>query len=130
MTTLVLTGLIGLGLAFLATQNTQGVTLQVGNLIWANIPLYAVALGSLLFGLIISWLISGVNSFFSFIAMHGKNSEIKETNQTVEQLKNRIQELENERIVEHPEAARVNTAEYQESGPKRFFNKLRHDFSL
>ena len=52
---------LGLGFAYFAVQNPQIVTVQLGQFLVYELPLYIVALGSLFVGLALSWILSFVN---------------------------------------------------------------------
>lgn len=78
----------GIVFALFATQNTGSVPITLFNYNLASVPIYLVALGSLLLGTAISWLISLINGISSSLTIHGKNSTIKDAHKTIEQLKN------------------------------------------
>ena len=80
--------------AYFSTQNTAGVVLHVGTITWRNIPLYLVILGSLLIGIVISWLISLVDVLSSKLTLLGKDSTIKQTKQTIADLTKEVHQLE------------------------------------
>ncbi len=84
MFTLLIVIILGVGFAFLATQNTVSVPVSFGyGLTLEGIPLYIVALASLLFGVFVSWLISlfdGIGSFFSGYRKNAKIKELEEEN--------------------------------------------------
>lgn len=94
MLTLIFTVIVGLIFAYLATQNTQGVNLSLLNYSLTNIPLYIVALGSLLIGLLLSSVVHLVNSLYSFFSIHRKDTQIAQSQREVNNLENRIHELE------------------------------------
>lgn len=94
MSTLIVAVIAGLLFAFFATANTAGVTINIGNYLLNNVPLYLVALGSLLLGLLISWVISLVDSLSSGLSLRSKEQQIKQTEHRLEDLKSRVQELE------------------------------------
>ena len=100
MLTLITLVLFGTLAAFFATQNTNPGSLMFGTYALKNIPMYLIVLGSVLFGLLLSSLISLVNSISSSLTIHGKDVKIKETKKTVTDLTKRIHqlELENERL--------------------------------
>lgn len=93
MSTLLLITLVGVIFAFLATKNTQPVELNVlGNLLM--MPLYLVALGTLLIGLLVSSIVHVADSFSNMFTIQNKNSKIKAGEKTVESLEKRIYNLE------------------------------------
>lgn len=108
MASLILVTIVGLVFAYLATQNTGRVDLSLSGYV-LNIPIYLVALGSLLIGFLISSIFSIIDGISAFFTIQGKDSKIKNTQNTVGQLEERIHnlELENaqlkgEKRAEHP----------------------------
>lgn len=96
MIILILTVLIGIGFAYFATQNTIGVPVQIGNNFYSSVPLYAIALGSLLLGLAISGILRMIDWAATGLTLRGKDNQIRQTESTVEQLNKKIKDLEME----------------------------------
>lgn len=94
MATLIVTVLVGLILAYFATQNTGNVTLNFLNYTLSSIPVYIVVSGALLVGLFLSWIISLVNSIGTGFAMRGKETKIKDYRKENAELIKRIHQLE------------------------------------
>ena len=92
--------IIGLGMAFFATQNVFPATITIANNTFSDIPLYMIVLGSLLLGIFISWVVSLTDGVSSSMALHGKNAALHNAQRTIDSLKRRIHdlELENSRI--------------------------------
>lgn len=90
----------GIMVAFFATQNTQQVSIVVANYQVTSIPMYFVILGAMLFGILVSFLISMVNFIASSLTIYGKNSAIKEGKRESTELARRVHqlELENEKL--------------------------------
>lgn len=128
---LLLIGIFGLGFAYLATQNTAGVVLYVGNYMWGGVPLYVIALGSLLFGIFISWVFSLFDWAASSLTLHGKESTIKKAAQEVDALQQKIHELEleNARLCAKDKDIRHDIDAAEEEKPGNFLHRLRHGFS-
>lgn len=103
MVTLILLVLFGILAAFFATQNTTHASVTIASYTLADIPMYLIVLGSLLIGLLLSSIISLVNSISSSFTLHGKDVKIKETKKTVVELTKQIHqlELENAKLKEH-----------------------------
>ncbi|OGK15460.1 hypothetical protein A2862_01575 [Candidatus Roizmanbacteria bacterium RIFCSPHIGHO2_01_FULL_38_41] len=103
MPTLILVVLSGILAALFATQNTDPVSIIVASYTLNDIPMYLIVLGSLLLGLLLSSIISLVNSISSSFTLHGKDAKIKETKKTLVELTKQIHqlELENARLKEH-----------------------------
>jgi uncharacterized integral membrane protein len=94
MATLIVTIIFGLIITYFALQNTEIISLNFLNYTIPSVPAYFVIIGSLLVGLLFSWLVSLVNGIFTSFTIHGKDSKIKSSNKENEELSKRIQELE------------------------------------
>lgn len=93
MLTLIVIVLFGLGFAFLATQNIEVTRFNLLGYVWM-LPMYVIVLGALLVGFFISWIVSSISTIGTWFNLHSKDSEIRESRQTVEQLQDKIRELE------------------------------------
>lgn len=100
MFALIVLFIIGIGVAFFATQNTQTISINLANNLLTGIPLYLIVLGSLLLGFVVSWIISFVDVISQALKIHGKESTIKDANKQITELTKRVHqlELENERL--------------------------------
>jgi uncharacterized integral membrane protein len=87
---------LGLVIGYFATQNTTPVALQFGDYILAEIPLYVVAVGSMLLGLFIAWIFYFARTVSSALTIYGKDSAMKKAKQTIAELEQRVRELEAE----------------------------------
>ncbi len=131
MSTLIIIVLYGLAFAYFATQNTAGVVVKLGDYIW-TLPLYVVAFGSLLAGLLVSWIISVINSLLDWSEGRKMETAYQDTRQTVYDLSKRVHDLELENthlrtlVNERP----VQKTEVTEEKPKGFFRRLRHNPSF
>src|SRR5437899_337352 len=88
--------LLGLGIAFFAGQNTQTVTIALGNYTLPQAPLYVIIVGSLLVGFIISWVVSLVDGLFTTFVIHRKDNVIKVSQKEVARLEQKTHGLEME----------------------------------
>src|SRR3989344_8921058 len=94
MFALILLIVIGFGMAAFATQNVEAVSINlVGNTL-TEIPLYTIVLGSMLLGILISYLISLVNSINSILTIHNKETTINAANKKIEALQETNHSLE------------------------------------
>jgi uncharacterized integral membrane protein len=112
MVSLLLAVIFGLGIGFFATQNTTPVELRVGEFIWSQVPLYGVAIGSLLLGILIAWIFYVARTVSSSLMIAGKNREVSRTRRTVADQEQRIHDLEvtNAQLrAERPTEPRVST---------------------
>lgn len=75
------------------------VTVNLGWYVIADVPLFYVMIGSLLFGLVLSYLINIIHAISNSFAMRGKNKEIKKEKGEVLELTKQVHklELENEK---------------------------------
>lgn len=98
--TLIFAILFGLGLAFFAIQNTNGVTITLANIPLTDTPLWIIILVSISIGLICASFFNVLNVISSAFKLHGKNSTIKNADKTIRDLKSEIQRLkvENTRL--------------------------------
>ncbi|MDE2025538.1 MAG: DUF1049 domain-containing protein [Patescibacteria group bacterium] len=96
MLSLIVLIIFGMGAAFFATQNTGTVHVLLGNFMLSGVPLYIVVIGSILFGVFISWLISLIDSFSTIFTLHGKDVLLKKSQETVEKLQEKNHQLEEE----------------------------------
>ncbi len=94
METLILLVIFGIFAAFFATQNTTNVSITLLGYSLREVPMYLIVLGSLLIGLLLSSVISVVNSISTSFRLHGKDVKIKQTKKTVTDLVKRNRELE------------------------------------
>lgn len=94
MESLILLIIFGLSVAYFATQNTGSVHLLLGNYLISSIPMYVVVVGSILFGVFVSWLISMVNTISTVFTLHGKDSALKNAEKEIEKLQEKNHELE------------------------------------
>lgn len=94
MATLMVTVLLGLIIAFFATQNTGAIQLNFLDYEIPGIPVYIVVAGALLVGLFLSWIISLVNDIGTGFTIRGKESKIKDYTKENAELTKRIHQLE------------------------------------
>lgn len=96
MIALILALMAGLVFSFFALQNTQLVNLQFQNYMVEGIPLYIVAVSSMLIGVVISFAISLASSLSSQMTIFSKNQKIKATENSLSQLEDKIAKMEEE----------------------------------
>jgi len=100
MLALIVLVVFGIGVAFFATQNTQTVSITLGNYPLTGVPIYLIVLVSLLLGFVVSWIINLVDVISSALKIHGKENTIKDANKQISELTKKVHqlELENERL--------------------------------
>lgn len=128
---LLLTILIGFGIAFLSMSSTSDITLTVGDYSYSNIPLFVITTGTYLLGMVLAWIIEVPQAIGTAFQIGGLSRTIKSGNNTIRDLQNKINKLEvengklNERI-KSSAANRQTGGNYQ---PNIFRNFL-HKFNL
>jgi len=102
METLILVVLFGILAAIFATQNPIQVPITLLGYSIKEVPIYIIVSGSLLLGLLMSFLLSLITSISTSFRLHGKDVKIKESKRSVDDLmkKNREMELEIVRLKE------------------------------
>ncbi len=88
--------LFALAVAYFAIQNTIGVTLVVANNVIANVPLYFVIISSIVLGVLLSSIISGMNAIEAYQKLRGKEKEIAQDQQEIHTLQDKVHNLETE----------------------------------
>ncbi len=104
MFVLIIAVIFGLGIASFAIQNTAPVSIQLAQYTIPGVPLYGIAIGALLLGLLIAYIISMVDAFSSILKIHGKENALKEAKKTIAQLAKQLHELELENARLNPES--------------------------
>ena len=94
MLSILLSVCLGLVIGYFATQNTAPVSLQFGEFVLDNVPLYVVAVGSLLLGLLIAWIFSFGRTFSASFATFGSRRQGREVDHNVTALERRVRDLE------------------------------------
>lgn len=100
MLLLILILISGSLLVYLSQSNLMLVSLQFGPYILPNIPLFYVIVGSLVTGLVLSYLFYLVHAISNSMTIRGKDAVIKKNRNTVAELTKRVHqlELENEKL--------------------------------
>ena len=86
--------IVGTALVYISKFNFTPVTLNLGYFVLTNIPLFYIVIGSVLFGLILSYLVHLINSVSTMFTLRGKNNQIKKEKEEVLELTKRIHQLE------------------------------------
>ena len=94
MLSIFLAVIFGLGVGYFATENTTPVALRLGDFVLDNVPLYLVAIGSLLAGLIIAWIFYLTRSVAGSMTTFGKARETSTIERGMADLDYRLRELE------------------------------------
>ena len=94
MFTFILYVILALIFGYFATQNTEPISITLLGSTLSNIPLYAILGVTLVIGLAFSWLISLFDSMGAFMKLRGKESVIKNSKATIDELQKKINRLE------------------------------------
>ena len=97
--------------AYISKDNLAPVTLSIAGYTFADIPLFYVIIGSLLVGLVLSYIVQIVISITNAFILRGKQQQIKSSQDEILELTKRIHqlELENEKLKHNgPEVADAN----------------------
>lgn len=99
MLVLILFLVVGSGLVYISKYNFTPVSVNLGMYTIANIPLFYVIVGSLVIGLVLSYLVYLVHSISTSFKFRGKDREIKKNKEEVLELTKSVHklELQNER---------------------------------
>lgn len=98
---LILTIIIGFGIAFFSRYNTAGITISIGDYTYFDIPLYVITVGTYLLGLLLAWIIEVPHAIVTTLQIMGLGRKISSGNNTILQLQNKIKSLEIENIKLH-----------------------------
>lgn len=94
MLILILFLIVGSLLVYISKFNFQLVSVNLGFYLFQGVPLFYVIVGSLLGGLVLSYLIYLVHSISNSFVLRGKNNEIKKNKNEVLELTKRVHQLE------------------------------------
>jgi uncharacterized integral membrane protein len=99
MLVLILFLVVGSVLVYISKYNFVPVTVNLGLYTFSNIPLFYVIVASMVFGLVLSYLVYLVHAVSVSFTLRGKNKEIKENKDEVLELTKNVHklELENEK---------------------------------
>lgn len=100
MLILILLLVVGSMLVYISKFNFSPVTVNLGFYTISDVPLFYVIVGSLVFGLVLSYLAYLINSISTSLKLHGKDKDIKKNKDEVLELTKQVHqlELENEKI--------------------------------
>jgi len=104
MLTLIILLILGSSLVYISKYNFAPVSLNLGVYVFPNIPLFYVIVGSLVIGLVLSYLLHLVQAISTSFTLRGKNKEIKNDKDEILELTRRVHqlELENEKLKHLP----------------------------
>ncbi len=94
MLLLILLLIIGSVLVYISKFNFMLVSVNFGSFIISSVPLFYVIVGSILFGLVLSYLVHLITSVSTSLTLRGKNNLIKKEKEEVLELTKRVHQLE------------------------------------
>ena len=94
MLVLILLLVISALLVYISQFNFTPVTVNLGFYVFSDIPLFYVIIASVLFGLILSYVVYLVRSISTSFTLRGKNKEIKKNQDEVLELTKNVHQLE------------------------------------
>jgi len=97
MLILILLLVLGSALVYISKYNFMPVTINLGSIVFSNIPLFYVIVASLVIGLVLSYLVYRVESISNFFRVRGKDNELKKDKEEILELTKRIHQLELEK---------------------------------
>lgn len=111
MLTILLITILSLVASFVFTLDSSPVNLRFGDMVFSGIPLFFVVFTALLVGAILASVKIIVNLITSKLTIMGKNSDLKKSYKTTDQLLGKIDKLEEEKLMlkeqikelQHPE---------------------------
>ena len=121
--------LLGVIFAAAALQNTQYVTLHFQNYV-TSVPLYLVAIASMLVGVIVTATIALVGALSSSLSMFGKDIHIKSTENALQRLENKIHDLEIENARLKGTKGEAHFMKQSAFDKPNVFQKIRHRLSV
>lgn len=86
--------IVGAVLVYISKFNFAPVTLNLGIYVFSNIPLFYVIIASIVFGLIVSYLMYLFHSISNSFTLRSKNHEIKQNKDEVLDLTKQVHQLE------------------------------------
>lgn len=104
MLILILFLIVGSVLVYISKFNFMPVSVNFGTYVISDVPLFYVIVGSVVFGLVLSYLVYLVNSISTSFKFRGKDKEIRQGKDEVLELTKNVHqlELENEKIKHDP----------------------------
>lgn len=123
---LIVTIIIGFGIAYFSRQITSGVTITIGENIYSNIPLFVITVGTYILGILLAWIIEVPQTIVTAFQIMGLGRTIKSGNNTIVQLQNEIkrQEIENIKLHERNQIIAANKKPDENNKPNIIHNLL------
>ncbi len=94
MLILIFSLVVGSMLVYISRYNFAPVSVNLGFYVFSKVPLFYVIVASMLFGLVLSYLVYVVQSISTSFILWGKDKEIKKNKGEVLELTKRVHQLE------------------------------------
>ncbi len=91
---LLLTLIIGFGIAYFSRHVSTDITFSVGKYVYPNIPLFFITVGTYILGILLAWIIEIPQSIATTFHIMGLGRKVKSGNTTITELQNKIEKLE------------------------------------
>lgn len=130
MFSIILIVLIGLGVALFAQQNTQTVEVAIGNYFFPAIPVYLIVLASMLFGLVIAWVLSLINFFSTALTLRQKDGAIHDAKQQATHLEKEVVQLRQENARLRHDRDTAHGVALHEHPRNDFLERMRERFAV
>lgn len=119
MLSIIFSAIFGLAVGYFALQNATPVSIQVGELVFPDVPLYLVAVGSLIVGIVIASIFYLARTVSANMTVHGRHHHATTDNrETVAALERRIHDLEIENTrLKATHDSHVRDGEYRSGAP-------------
>lgn len=128
---LILTLIIGFGIAYFSKNGTSGISLTIGNNQYLNIPLFFFTVGSYMLGILLTWIIEVPQTIATAFRISGLGRTVRSGNNTIVQLQNKIKklEIENSKLHQRNQSIIANKQTDQNYKPN-IINNLLHKLNL
>lgn len=94
MLVVILALVVGSMLVYISQYNFMPVSVNLGVYVFSKVPLFYVIVGSVIAGLVLSYLAYLVHAVSNSFVLRGKNNEIKKNEKAVLELTKRVHQLE------------------------------------
>lgn len=95
----ILSLILAIVIAFLFTLDANPATLHIGTTTLADVPLFYIVFVSIVIGVLLGSVTTIVNLIKSKLTIVGKNSDLKKSYETTEQLQEKVETQEEEKTV-------------------------------
>lgn len=97
MLTIILLLVVGSLLVYISKYNFMLVSINFGQFVLSDIPLFYVIVGSIILGLLLSYILYLAQAISTSFTLRGKNNQIKKNKSEVLELTKRVHQLELEK---------------------------------